>query len=79
MMTTERAWDYLIESGIASEQTLQIATSLDGYSLETLESVLFILTGERDFDDNEECDGEHDNTDELFDCESCSDLLDELA
>ena len=75
MMTTERAWDYLIESGIASEQTLQVATPLNGYSPETLESVLFILTGERDFDDNEECD----NTDELFDCESCSDLLDELA
>lgn len=79
MMTTERAWDYLIESGIATEQTLQVATSLDGYSLETLESVLFILTGDRSFDDDVECGGEHGDVEELFDCEPCSDLLDELA
>lgn len=79
MMTIERAWDYLIDSGIATEQTLQVATKLDGYTLETLESVLFILTGERSFDEDEDCEGEHDNLDELFDCESCSDLLDELA
>lgn len=51
MMTTEQAWDYLIESGIASEQTLQVATTLEGYTLETLEAVLFILTGERSFDE----------------------------
>lgn len=79
MMKADRAWDYLIESGIASEQTLQVAVKLDGYTLETLESVLFILTGERSFDYDEECDGEHADTEELFDCEYCSDLLDELA
>lgn len=50
-----QAWDYLIETGIATEQTLQVATSLAGYTLETLESVLYILTGYRsfDFDDDE--------------------------
>lgn len=37
-------WDFLIDSGVA-EQTLQVATSLAGYTLETLESVLFIITG----------------------------------
>ena len=78
MMTTERAWDYLIDSGIATEQTLQVATNLDGYTLETLESVLYILTGDRSFYD-EECDGEHDDIEELFDCEYCSELIDELA
>lgn len=46
----ESAWDYLIDTGIATEQTLQVAARLDGYTLETLESVLFILTGERSFD-----------------------------
>lgn len=79
MMTTERAWDYLIESGIATEQTLQVAVKLDGYTLETLESVLYILTGDRSFDDDEECDGEHADIEELFECDSCSELLDELA
>lgn len=55
-----QAWDYLIETGIATEQTLQVASSLDGYTLETLESVLYILTGERsfDFDDDESEDEE---------------------
>lgn len=55
--TVESAGDYLIESGIAEEQTLQVASSLDGYTLETMESVLYILTGYRSFDQLEENEG----------------------
>lgn len=47
--TIERAWDTLIELGV-SEQTLQIVTDINGYSLRTLEDVLFAHTGYRSFD-----------------------------
>ena len=53
-MTTEEAWDYLTDNVGVSEETLQVATSLDGYTLDTLESVLFILTGEREFPNDDE-------------------------
>lgn len=57
-MNVEDAWDYLIDSGIAEEQTLQVATAIGGYSLETLESVLYALTGYREFDQLEDEDNE---------------------
>lgn len=45
MLSAEQAWDYLLESGIASEEELQMATCLCGYSVDTLEKVLDIKTG----------------------------------
>lgn len=53
-MTVVDAWSYLIEHGIVSEETLQVVTDINGYSIETLEDVLYATTGERDFDDLEE-------------------------
>ena len=47
--TVEEAWDYLIESGLASEETLRVVTSINGYSLDTLESVLYALEGYHSF------------------------------
>lgn len=41
----DMAFDYLVESGIASSQTLQVAVMLEGYTLETLDAVSYILTG----------------------------------
>lgn len=49
MITIERAWDTLIEMGV-SEQTLQIVTCINGYSLETLETVLYAHAGYNSFD-----------------------------
>lgn len=48
-MEKNKAWDLLIEQGV-SEQTLQIVTSINGYSLDTLEDVLYAHTGYRSFD-----------------------------
>ena len=39
-------WDALIELGV-SEQTLQIVTSINGYSMDTLNDVLYAATGYR--------------------------------
>lgn len=47
-MTVENAWDTLMELGV-TEQTLQIVSNINGYSLETLEDVLFAHAGYRDF------------------------------
>lgn len=48
-MNVEEAWDYLIETGLASEETLQVVTSINGYSLDTLESVLYATAGYHKF------------------------------
>jgi len=49
--TVEEAWDYLLETGIIKdEQTLQVVTNINGYSLETLEDVLYATEGYRSFD-----------------------------
>lgn len=61
--TVEEAWDYLIESGLASEDTLQVVTNINGYSLDTLESVLYAVAGYHSFEqyldeDDEDEDGE---------------------
>lgn len=55
--TVEQAWDYLIETELASEQTLQVVTSINGYSLDTLQDVLYAVAGYRNFnqmDDEDE-------------------------
>ena len=49
--TVDEAWDYLLETGIIKdEQTLQVVTNINGYSLETLQDVLYATEGYRSFD-----------------------------
>lgn len=38
-------WDTLLNDGLATEQTLQVITSINGYTLETLNDVLYAITG----------------------------------
>ena len=52
--TIEAAWDYLIESQIATESELALVSSINGYKLETMESVLYARSGYRSFDQLEE-------------------------
>lgn len=49
-MSKEKAWEALEMFGV-SEETLQVATGLNGYTLETLKDVLFIVSGLRSFED----------------------------
>ena len=46
-MELEEYWQYLINSGIATEQELQLVTYIIGYSVETLDKVLYVRTGYR--------------------------------
>ena len=50
-------WDCIILYGIASEETLQIITSINGYNEKTLNDVIYVVTGYHDikqFEDSEE-------------------------
>lgn len=53
-MSVEDAWDYLLTNGLASEETLQVVTNINGYSLKTLEDVLYATAGYHSFDQLDE-------------------------
>ena len=52
-MDKDKAWDTLLSLGV-SEQTLQIVTSINGYSLDTMNDILYAHTGLRSFDQVED-------------------------
>lgn len=51
--TMSEAWDTLLSLGV-SEQTLQIVTSINGYTMDTLEDILYAHTGYRTFEQLED-------------------------
>lgn len=53
-MKTEQIWDYLIETGTATENELCLVTSINGYNEESLNSVLYARTGYRSVEQIEE-------------------------
>ena len=53
-MTPEEMWDCLVETVGVSEETLRIVTDVSGYSTDTLEAVLYSVTGYQDFDQLED-------------------------
>jgi len=46
-MNVNQLWDYLLDNGIVTEETLQVVTSINGYTVETLLDVLYAKTGYR--------------------------------
>lgn len=64
--TKEEAWDYLIDNGIASEETLRVVTAINGWSLGTLEDVLYATTAYESFDqlEDEDSDSEEEDKDD---------------
>lgn len=49
-LSLDEMWDIFIEYGICSEETLQVVTSINGYSEETMLDILFATTGFRNFE-----------------------------
>ena len=49
-MTIEQMWDYLTETGIATENELCLVTAINGYNEETMLDVLYVRTGYRSFE-----------------------------
>ena len=49
-MELEQYYNYLIDTNIVSEETLNIITNINGYNEDTLDSVLYCQTGYRDLE-----------------------------
>ena len=53
-MDKDEAWDYLTETVGVSEETLQVVTAINGYTVDTLKDVLYAVAAERAFPDDAE-------------------------
>ena len=49
MKEVTELYELIIEYGIASEETLNVITNINGYSIETLNDVIYCVTGYRNF------------------------------
>ena len=52
-MDKEEAYDHLLNLGVA-EQTLKVVCHINGYSMETMEDILYVVSGLREFKCEEE-------------------------
>jgi hypothetical protein len=43
----QEIWDYIIDNSIASEEALTLITNINGYSVDTLNDVIYAMTGYR--------------------------------
>ena len=50
-------WDYLIETGFATEEEIQLVIHINGYNLESLESILYARAGYQSLHQIQECEG----------------------
>lgn len=48
-------YNFIIENGLASEETLQVVTCINGYSIETLNDIIFVTTGYHSMEQYIEC------------------------
>lgn len=51
-------WEWLLEDVGVSEETLQVVTTINGYSVETLNDILYAVTGYRSkaqYEGEDEC------------------------
>jgi len=46
----ETIWDYLIETTIATQEELELITAINGYTEESLNSVIYARTGYHDLE-----------------------------
>ena len=53
-MNVEKIWDDIIELGIATEDELQLITSINGYNIEALNDVIYTRTGYRNIEQYKE-------------------------
>ena len=45
----DKLWDRIVNAGIASEDTLRVITAINGYSVETLNDVIYAVSGLRNW------------------------------
>ena len=49
--TAEQMHDYLVDTVGVSEETVQVVTKINGYSEETMQDILYVVTGYKYFSD----------------------------
>ena len=49
-MSLEEYYDYLINNVVVNEETIRCITGINGYTEETLDSILYYYTGYRDLE-----------------------------
>lgn len=59
-------WDALMERYDISKQALDIVTSINGFSTETMEDVLYVATGLRSFDQDSDDEDSDDDSEIIF-------------
>ncbi len=58
MKELDDTWDYIVESGIATEDELRLVTTINGYNIDTLNAVLYARTGYRSLEQIRESEDE---------------------
>lgn len=53
-MDREEMWDFLLDYGIATDDEIQLVTSINGYNESSLEAILYTRTGYSNFDQYKE-------------------------
>jgi len=53
-MNTDTLYDNLVEYGVATEDEIRLVTCINGYSVESLESILYARTANRSWDQFED-------------------------
>ena len=53
-MSFNELYELMLEYDIASEETLRIVTSINGNTVETLNDILYVVTGYRSWEQYEE-------------------------
>ena len=48
--TIEQVWDLLLQYDIATENELQLVTTINGYNIDSLNDILYARTGLRDIE-----------------------------
>ena len=48
--TIEQIWDLLINYNVATQDELELVTSINGYSIDTLDSIIYARTGYRNIE-----------------------------
>jgi hypothetical protein len=57
LQNEDHAWQFLVEYGIAKASELRMVTGIMGFSLDTLNHVLYYQTGYHDIEQYLECEG----------------------
>ena len=52
--TIKTIWDCLLDYNIATEEELKLVTNINGYNIESLESVIYARTGYRNIEQLQE-------------------------